>query len=330
MADSRYAYASGKIRVLESHLLSKTKLYRIIDAATINDSWRELNDTPYAEIGQEKPKDWNIFHQHFVSNIAFIRSLSSDNREIINLLWFENDFRNIGLALKQKLLQNISDEQKTWFYPSTIKPEAIAEVIAGKRSKAVLPESLMRSYDKVKDITTALNLSAMLDYYYYSYAKTICEKSTCSVWSQFWKVKVDLINMLSFFRIKTISPQKDFLKFFFLAGGTIEPSFYLKYIALEPQRFFYDKVFVPYRSFLYSALSSYEKTGLLNEWEKASDNFLLNFFKIYRYIPYGFELVLGYYWALFFEAKNLQMIFTMKYSRFHAQEIKNNLRDTYV
>ncbi len=85
-----------------------------------------------------------------------------------------------------------------------------------------------------------------------------------------------------------------------------------------------------YKNIIELGVNYFQKNNSLMELEKLSDNFILNFSKIGKYITFGIEPLVGFITAKENDIKNIRIILSGKLNNLSPDKIKERVRDTYV
>ncbi|HHY46370.1 MAG TPA: V-type ATP synthase subunit C, partial [Firmicutes bacterium] len=85
-----------------------------------------------------------------------------------------------------------------------------------------------------------------------------------------------------------------------------------------------------YAGMLLDGIKRYAEEGVLSKFERDSDNFLMEYLKGAKYIPFGPEPVISYLLAKENEVQTLRMLLIGKANGLPGAVIRERLRDTYV
>ena len=92
---SQYAYATGRIRALENHLIGTARLGRYLEARSAEDIGRLLTEDGYPAAADPE----NSLNRELETTYGLIRSLSPDP-DMIDALLLAHDFHNLKVMLK--------------------------------------------------------------------------------------------------------------------------------------------------------------------------------------------------------------------------------------
>ena len=106
--DTRYAYAVGRIRVLETRLLDKSRLDSLVEARSAEEVLKALADTDYGPFLAEL-KEARGFEEALNGELKNVLRLVSDlsqDAELTDIFRLRYDFHNLKVLLKIKGLSN--------------------------------------------------------------------------------------------------------------------------------------------------------------------------------------------------------------------------------
>ncbi|MBM3253010.1 MAG: hypothetical protein FJZ16_02000, partial [Candidatus Omnitrophica bacterium] len=105
--DTRYTYAVGRLRVLETRLLTGSFFDKMAEAATYEESLKMLSENPEYRQDVENLKEKSNFESIFISQLKRLYNLVSElteDKEITNIFLLKYDIDNLKTLIKIKLL----------------------------------------------------------------------------------------------------------------------------------------------------------------------------------------------------------------------------------
>lgn len=319
--DTRYAYITGRIRALETRLLDKLKLERMIAATSAKASLSELEETDYGPYVSQL-KDINNFedllHDELKRLYAFIDKWSLD-KELTDLFRMRYDFHNLKVFLKNKFKEKpLPLEELPFINLGTIESLKIGE--AGKFLQ--IQKATTRVFEKSKN---PQDIDIILDKEYYKLYLGKAEESENEFVIDLFRREIDLINIKAFFRCRALKRNKDFFSKVFIPGGTLTERLFLEFYENEENAFLRKLFFTPYDR----VVVGYEKEGLKG-LELSCDNFLLEYVKQTKLVTAGLEVLVAYLIAKENEIKLLRSVLTGKINEIPALTIKEKMRETFI
>jgi len=260
-----YLFLAGRIRALESRLLTTAQIERMVGASSLETAFRVLAELQYAEYfdSELKPTD---FLEVIATGLRETKQLikdGSDDAVEFQLLWKEFDLNNLKQALKSNLLQtDVSFEAfETEVGLSDLGDIPLADLYAavfdGEMSKT-LPAAYVSAIEEAKslyaDTQEIVLVELLLDKAHFAYLASLVTDTQSVFLKKYFKLLVDMSNLRTLLRLLIL--KKPLLQDSFLPYGsftweevsaleTLEsvPAFLLKHdyyslaVSLEKQDF---------------------------------------------------------------------------------------------
>jgi len=342
--NTSYGYASGRLRVLETRLLNKIAIGRLLEADSAQEVLRILSEGEYAVALSEisGPSDFEkALEIEMERTYALIDELSKDPdlTRIFRIKW---DFHNLKVLLKASYLKELAPKiddilAKFGAVPIediklTIEPEA--EKKANK-----LPGYLMNA---LEDARSKYELSqdpqiidVIIDNHLHRFLYNSVKKYPNPFLKSYFEAIADLNNIKNFIRIKALGGSIKMLDDVLLPYGTLDKKLFLLQYEETIENFVADLVATdlirtPYVSIVAEAIRGWEEDHSLATFEKLTDNYLINYIKPAQYIVFGVEPLIAYLLAKEHEIKLIRIIITGKINDLPIEIINERLRDTYA
>ena len=336
MNKTEYAYAIGNIRARESRLVDKGKLSRMIRETTIGGAVRELIGTDHEGKFKEQfiDNELDIYLEKHREEIIRIIDKLSKNPELTNILLLRSDFQNLKLIFKGFFQDeyNFEISEELFLKPSVYTRKDIEDFIKN-RNVAKIPhpvcEAIGKVFSKWEDSKNPFIIDAILDNVYFSYSIKLLEKRKERFLEKMFIIKVDILNLLTFVRLKKMNKDIEVFKKFFLEGGKLEESIFIENFTQS-----WDEIKTILLNKDYSSVIDEKMWGDENiEWipllEKRCDDFLTKYIQQSKYVCFGIEPLFGYWWAKNIEIKNLRNVLMGKLNHFSQEDITSTLREAY-
>lgn len=342
--DTRYAYAVGRIRVLETRLLDDSALQRMLESDSPRAALESLSDTEYETSLSKIENEWDFeaaLRVEMERVYKLIESLSQD-QELTKIFRIKWDFHNLKALLKSKYLQSIADTETRPADVSDILVQSGLEDLE-KLTEAVmsedggighLPKYLREAIVEVEsefetgDIDPQL-IDIILDKHLQS-----LNYRRATEYSDFLKgyfqSAIDLYNIKNFLRVKILNKDRDFLNKVLLDNGTLKTELFLNQFEEDIQNFASAIKRTNYYELVTEGIQSWTENNSFATLERLSDNYLLNYIKPAKFAILGVEPLLGYLLAREHEMKLLRIIMIGKLNGLTSESIRERLRETYV
>ncbi len=308
-----YTYSVARIRALETTLLSKQEVEKLLDSDNPDSIIQTLENVNYGGTSGDKKNIEEFITKELDSALKTVELLTPQkDRDIINLFRLRYDYHNLKvLTLAQLLRKKLSGTIPLGVYPleeleSSMPSALMTEILSLKED--IKPEEITNTIEKQR-WTHFLNVS----------------KRNKFVLDLFRK-NIDLINLKSFIQNKFLQVDKTGFEVQLIDNGRLDRSIFLDYYDQPFETFFKYLSFTDYGIFkdvpVEDNLWSIEK--IVDEYigEYLSDRTKLVFFDIGPLINYIY-LKEG-------EARTLRTVWVGKKNNLPKEKIKSYLRKSYV
>jgi V/A-type H+-transporting ATPase subunit C len=361
LAEFSWAYASGRIKIVEKELLPGSALRQLADAKTLEAAIAFLHDTCYGRHHMETQSSPTSFDLplHEALSDAYDSVLSFAGEPLaVTVFRARHDFHNVKVTVKHLCLGVPFEEEALSTVGNLDAPEIEAlldrGVIPGtetgmpsgtesaEREDILIEEkALVSAYLTARDLVErekascshaalALLADGSVDASYYGWASSLLKKLGYPELSGFLAAEVDLLNLRMAVRATRCGiPASLFRQIVLSGGGTGESRIRDAYgLGLGEVEQMYSKT--PWAGLAASGVARAKRGESLTTWEKECDDALIRVYKRARYIAMGPEPVVGYLLGKEAEVRNLRVILAGKQSQLPPAEILERLRETYA
>lgn len=314
MAERHYAYAVGRIRILETKLLPASFFGRLLKAASVQETLRLLAETDYPS--EALAADYEQAFEHELAGVyRFLRGLTNDAPELMVFLhrW---DVHNLKLLV---VADGHGQPSRLGVIPFTELKQMVA---AGDYTG--LPQELAAALSQLP--ASGPEQAAALDQAYYRYGWRILDKSSALL-RDYWRARRDLLNLLLFLRLRKKGVSVQELARFMVEPGVIDRNNWLaQYAEGQPQLAKLLEA-TPYRNL---GLGDEEMWTAIPVVERVIDDWLLEAIAPAKSIPLGIEPLIGYLLAKEREILNLRLVITGKLNKLPEETVRRRLRNVYL
>lgn len=332
--DTRYGYACGRIRVLETKLLNRSAIMRLVEAESAHEALRGLSEYGYSSSLSEisEPEDFeSALLKELGRTYDLIDELSLDPKltQIFRLKW---DFHNLKVLLKsyfqKERLLDVEliplgsvpvDNLKLSLDPDIEKEKLLPKELSGAIDQ-VISQYEINPNPQVIDLTIDNLLHELL----YQQA------SENQFLRDYLKAFADLTNIKTFVRIKMMNEGIRLLDLALLPFGELDKQLFLRRFDDSIESWVMSLSNTPYGALVSEGFRRWSEDHSLSLFEKLSDNYLINYLKIAQYVIFGVEPLIAYGFAKENEIKLIRMIMIGKINQLPTEIIIERLRDTYV
>lgn len=333
MKKEQFIQASTRVRVMETRLLKREQFERMIAANHIDEVFRVLNETGYANSFSKlsRPEDYEEALSAELLKLYKDMKEISPVKEVIDFAALKYDAHNLKVLFKDFVMGKRSDDL-------LIPIGRIDLVDLMDRSEEGNRKAIDQAYDNIasdimmlfEDTTDPQTIELVVDLHYYETLLKTAKKMNYPPFLQYAKDMIDFDNVKMVFRMKKQGRDVMFLDKTLIEGGEISveklKSLYYESIETIITRLKNVRIGEP----LLRALKAFEETGRLSEFERSMDDYQMNFAKEAKTVTYGPEVILSYIMAKETEIKNLRIIIVSKLNKLPPEFIRGRLRDIYV
>lgn len=329
----KFIQAITRLRVLETRLLDRIKLERIIDSPNAESALKILFDNNYGGqvSGVQKPEDYELLLGEELKALYQLMYEITPEKSLIDLLSVRYDYHNMKVLLKAKALNKQLDYLLA---PNSIVPaETLKECIQTENYKLlseIMKEAIETTESVYKKSIDPQDIDVVLDRYLYKDMIQRAQLIGDAYAIDYLKTTIDFINIKTFIRIRKQKKERQFLSEVLLEGGSIECSVFLGLMSDPVENLVVKLAYTKYHNILKEGFEEYAKSKKVNTLEKLMDNYLMDYIKQGKYVSFGIEPLFSYLLAKETEIRNVRIIMVGKINNIAPTVIRERLRDIYV
>ncbi|MBM7582436.1 V/A-type H+-transporting ATPase subunit C [Caldicoprobacter guelmensis] len=334
MPQPSYEYGVARVRVLETRVLTRERIERMVDAQSPEDALKVLSETSYAPLVAElnSPYEYEELISKEMKRVRDFIDEISPAPAITDLFFLKYDFHNIKVLMKRKYMEG-QVEDLPLAEMGTVPVEVLKKGVEEPES-GLLPPFVAKAVKEV-DEACLLNvdpqkIDTVLDRAMYDHIFEVCRKKRNAFALRYFQMQVDLLNLRSLLRAKRLNQGFEFLKEMLIPHGSLDVSFYSHAIEQAYEQLIKEMESTPYGKIIGEGVQEFLRTGTLTAFERLMDDYLLNYVKSVKYNPFGIEAIVGYLLAKENEVRLIRIIMVGKINNLPAEKIRERLRDVYV
>lgn len=328
-----FTQAVARLRVLETRLLNKAKIERMIDSASAEEALKVLQESEYSAFmsNVKHAEDYEILLKEELKRVYALMYEVSPHKQIIDIMSLKYDYHNLKVLLKGKALN-----KELYYLLMPVGTESIEKLkiymTTGefKKLTPIMREALMKAEKAYHEENDPQKIDIILDLYMYKdmLSRAIATKYDFIV--NYVKQNIDFINIKTFIRLKKQEKNVKFLKEVLIEGGNIAQEVFIKSFDDSLENFISKLSPYNYSDMLRKSLEDFDKDGKLNILEKLSEDYVMEKAKKAKYITFGPEPLFAYMIAKETEIKIIRIIMVGKVNKISPERIRERLRDIYV
>ena len=333
MDKMNFTQAVARLRVLETRLLNKVKIERMIDSTSADDVLKILQETEYASLmgNIKRAEDYNILLKEELNRVYSLMYEVSPDSVIVDIMSLKYDYHNIKVMLKGRAMDkdlshmlipvDTVDIGKLKFYMKAMEYKELNP----KMREAIL--EAQKVYDELKD---PQKIDIIIDQYAYIDMLDRAKETKNDFIVDYIKRSIDFSNIKSIIRLKKQQKDVKFLKEVILAGGDIASDVLLRAFGEPIENMATKFASSKYGEVVRMGLEEYIKTGKLSVLEKLSENYIMKNLKPAKYVTFGPEPIFAYIVAKETEIKIIRIIMVGKLNNVDTAVIRERVRDIYA
>lgn len=330
-----YAYAVGTIRVLETRLLTRGMVERMLDAADVDELLRILSDTAYGALLSQTTEYQKFLQIEETQTISLFDELCLD-LILSELIHYQYDFHNLKVLVKAYVAKSEESLGRDFSYALSAHGNFDTSVLRGafeEEKFGALPQILQRVITRAVEEYYSKNdprlIDLVVDQEMFQFYTSEVTKLRNHFVSQLLGLIIDLENIKTLARGKRLEEDKETLRLAILEGGKLSSRWYLD-LAEEPWENLSHRFYAtPYFHIVDEGYGHLQREKSFLKLEKLCDDFLIDFLRTTRYTPFGVDPLIAYFVAKLNELKILKLLFVGKRHGIETVRIKERLPDVF-
>jgi V/A-type H+-transporting ATPase subunit C len=326
-----YGFACGRISVLTTRLIDRTRFQRMVDAADANEAFRILAETEYGPALAEVkgPAEYETVLARELDRVYSLLAELAPDPFLMRMFGYRFDAHNIKVLLKAQALGQ--DHSHLLVHRGTIPPEELTESIASDSdAPAPFTSAVTAARQTFGESGDPQVIDTVIDGALYGLLAKEARRRKYEIVRNYMEISIDLTNIRTFLRVRRLDKGEDFLRQVLLTGGTLAPDRFLKLAGAPLDQVDDDLGRTPYWKIVSEGIRLLRDNAPLAGLEKLADDYATDAIKQARYVPLGPEPLFAYILAKENEIRNLRIIFAGKVNGVRAEVIRERLRDVNV
>ena len=333
MNSMEFTQVIPRLRVLETRLLDKAKIDRMIDGDSAKEALKVLQESEYANVmtGVKRPEDYEMVLARELKRIYELMYDASPSKALIDIMSIKYDYHNVKVILKGMFLEK---DFSYMLIPVGKEDPSLLKHNIENNNLSDLPKVMKEGIEEAKEDFEAnkdpQKIDIILDNAMFKEMKEIAKNLDDRFVDKYVRVLIDSTNIKTLLRVKKQNKDRDFLLEVLIKGGVIDEDTLIHLLNDAPENISNKLSFTDYGEMIKVGIESYTKTGSASLLEKLIDNYIMDMMKEAKLIPFGVEPVLAYIYAKETEIKVIRIIMVGKLNNISGEVIRERLRDIYV
>jgi V/A-type H+/Na+-transporting ATPase subunit C len=333
MDKMKFTQAVSRIWVLETRLLDKPKVERMIEATSANEVLRILNETEYSNVSAniKRAEDYEEILTTELKRIYDLVYEISPVKEVVKIMSLKYDYHNAKVLLKEKVLGK--DLTSMLIKLGNLDLQEIKRKIDSDNLKSLNGtlgrgvQEAMKVFEETKD---PQKIDIIIDKYMYKELVEIKDSLNYKFIDNLVKAMIDSTNIRTLLRIKKQNKGRDFAEEVIVDGGVIDKSKLIALLNESPENIMSKLQSTIYSDLIKEGFEGYIATESASLLEKLSDNYIMELMKDSKLVTFGPEKILSYIYAKETEIKVIRIIMVGKLNNIAEEVIRERLRDIYA
>ena len=326
----QFTQALSRIWVLETRLLDKAKVERMLEANSADEVLKILGETEYANImgNVKRATDYEEILSTELKRVYKLVYELCPVKEIVDLMSIKYKYHNIKVLLKGKFLNkdfsNMLIEEDLSDLKRKIDTDNFRD-LKGNVEKAVL--EVIADFEVNKD---PQKIDIIVDRYMFKELVEIKKFLNYKFTDKLVNAIIDATNIRTLLRIKKQGKGREFASEVLVSGGSINKDTLVSILNETPENIISKLSTSVYSDLIKDGVERYIATNSANLLEKLSDNYIMDLMKTGKLVTFGPERILSYIYAKETEIKIIRIIMVGKLNNIAEEVIRERLRDIYV
>ena len=328
-----FTQAVSRIWVLETRLLDKSKIERMIDSRTADDALKVLGETEYSNVmsNVKRAADYEQILSAELQRVYALMYELCPVKEVVDLMSVKYKYHNLKVLLKGKFLNkdfssmliDLGNEDLLEL-KRKIDSDSFSQ-LSGNVEKAVV--AAVNAFEATND---PQQIDIIIDRYMFLDLVEINKALNYDFIDKYVKAIIDSTNIRTLLRVKKQGKNREFAQEVLIKGGAIEKDTLLSLLNESPESIVAKLSFTIYSDMIKEGIEAYIATNSANLLEKLSDNYIMALMKDSKLVTFGPERILSYIYAKETEIKIIRIIMVGKLNNIAEEVIRERLRDIYV
>lgn len=327
-----YQYSCAVIRGNERTLLGKADMNKAAEAGDVQGVMNILADFGYGDgKALDNPRYYEKALKEEQKRVVDLVLSVVHQKDELEFLQYPQDYHNIKVILKAEVLETSPDNYLAG--GGTVEAEKLAYMIKARdymfmppRIKEAMEEAI-EGFAKNKD---PQEIDIILDKACYRNMLKAAEAEGNDFVIGYVRLLIDILNILTFVRLRKIKKPVTFLQKVFLEGGKIDEKTLVDAYGDTYQMVGEKLDIYGFKEIMELGATKVEQEGKYSLLEKLCDDMKVRYIQAAKFVTTGIEPIAAFYIAKESEIKNLRMVLTGKLAGTAEETIKERLRETYV
>lgn len=324
---TRYGYAVGRIRVLETRMLNSQRLERLVDAdfegaLNILDEIDMGDYLASAKLARDVDADLTDFLRHVYASIGEALPRGS---VIMKFFLCRYDFHNLKALLKARM-----EEKEPRGLLEGLGAVGLEVLRKGVDNPAILPSPYREAMEEAVELISPQELDTLLEKHFLAYRLYLGGREDSPFIVDFARASIDLANLKLVIRARLLSKEREFLEKMMVRGGFVATANLIDLYSDPPEMMAKKLEANRYFSKLLELAESEHEVVRLTDFDRKSDDQLMDMVRGMKRVSVGVEPIFAYLRARENEVLIVRMVLISKLHNISPDAIEKALRKLYI
>lgn len=322
-----------RIRVLETRLLDRAKLDRMIDSSSAQEALRVLQETEYSAYmsNVKRVEDYEVLLKEELKRVYKMLFDMTPVKDVVNILSLRYDYHNLKTIVKAHLMKK--DLSYLFVSVGSLDINKTINAIESdnyRELRLAVREAIEKTLIEFNVSKDPQVIDIMLDKYMYSEMLQMAKSLDTKFITKYVKSSIDLTNIRTILRAKKQNKNREFFNSVIIDGGYLDKDRLSALFTDSVENIPGKLSHTDYFEILKIGIEAYSRAGEVNTLEKLSDDYLMKLIKEGKYVSFGPEPLISYLIAKETEIKVIRIVMVGKLNKVSSELIRERLRDIYV
>lgn len=329
--NSSYPYASARVKAMETRLITKEKLNRLMEAKDYDAAMRQLAEFGYGQsAGAQGSGSFETLIQKELAEADVLLEALSPSDVFTRIMRAERDYHNLKVLIKLQMQDKPLDSVP--LSAGNLAVDTLRRAVT-ENNDHDLPDPMKEALAYIgRQFTAHADASIIgiaLDRAYAKEIEALLSRMKNPLVSACFEAFFDLSNIISLMRVRRAGFTKDSFERVFAHGGRIDQRTLSDAFDLSDESLPAAVASGAYSTVLSAAFDDFAKTGSLYMMEKSRDDYVLSLLQEQRHDMFGIGPLMGYYIAKQREAAAVRLVMTAKLGGIDAGVASSRLKELY-
>lgn len=327
--DTDYLAISARIHVMETRMLTRERMERMIDAKDHSDALKVLEECGYNDLSRTGGRD--LEETLATARAAVFRDIREavPDSNLVEVFQLKYDYHNAKVLIKSEAMG--SDPSRLLLSGGRYAPPELLEGWKREELQFCTPlfcQALSQAKNVLNETGDPQQADLVLDKAWYEEMDQMAQDCGSELLRGYVRLSIDAANLRTAVRCARMDKDTEFISRVLIPGGNI-PDHTIALARGENLKDVFAGEVLAQAAEL-GALLAHPGAGALTEFERMCDDAVTEYLAQARMVPFGEQTVIGYLYAKEAELTAVRTIMSGRMAGLNPDTIRSRLRAVYV